>query len=301
MTSQSGNNSDDITFNSIEKSFVSLLLVAYNFLEKVYVFVLRNGLIILTCTILTGILGYVFSLKTKPVYSLMMIVEHNDLTKRTYAEAIEQLNKLAISRSYNQLSHELKLSEGYARKIKSLKTFNIQGNLLLADTSTKSDLPFVIRAEVYANSVADSLQQSLLDYFNANNYLSQRKETQKKIYEEKIVFISNELEKLDSLKQQYNQFLNSSGKSAMFYNNAFNPAEIYQQSSDYQNERELVLTWLNNETKTIKLIEGFKPSIKPVDGKMDEIILYFSLAGILLGCSLGLVRDLNKLSKRKPG
>jgi len=301
MTSQSGNNSDDITFDSIEKSFVSLLLVAYNFLEKVYLFVLRNGLIILTCTILTGILGYVFSLKTKPVYSLMMIVQHNDLTKRTYAEAIEQLNILAISRSYNQLSQELKLSEGYTSKIKSLKTFNIQGGLLLADTSTKTDLPFVIRAEVLSNSLADSLQQSLLDYFNANSYLTQRKETRKKIYEEKIVFISNELERLDSLKQQYNQFLSSSGKSAMFYNNAFNPAEIYQQSSDYQNERELVLTWLNNEIKTIKLIEGFKPSIKPVDGKMDKIILYFSLVGILLGCFLGLVRDLNKLSKRKPG
>ena len=87
----------------------------------------------------------------------------------------------------------------------------------------------------------------------------------------------------------------------MFYNNAFNPVDIYQRSNEYQVQKEFVITWLNNETQTLKAIVGFKPSIRPVDGKRDKIVLYFSLAGLLLGFLLGAVLELKKLSKRRSG
>jgi hypothetical protein len=230
-----------------------------------------------------------------------MIVSHNELTKRTYAEAIEQLNSLALSRSYKQLSRELNFGEASAEQVKALRTYNMNGDLLLEDTSNSRNLPFIIKAEVFDNSIADSLQESLLIYFNDNKYLKGRKENQKRMFEERLVFISGELEKLDSLKRQYNQFLGSSGKTAMFYNNAFNPAEIYQRSNEYQQQKESVTTWLNNEYQTIKVIEGFKPAIRPVDGFKERIILYFILGGMLIGCFLGAFMELQKLSKRKPG
>ena len=230
-----------------------------------------------------------------------MIVSHNELTKRTYAEAIEQLNKLALSKSYKQLSRELNFDEANAEKIKALRAYNMKGDLLLEDTSSSKYLPFIINAEVLSNLIADSLQENLLIYFNDNKYLKGRKEIQKRIYEEKLVFISSELEKLDSLKKQYNQFLGSSGKSAVFYNNAFNPAEIYQRSNEYQEQKEAIIDWLNNEYQTIKVIEGFKPVIKPVDGFRERIISYFILGVILIGCFLGTFIELQKLSKRKPG
>jgi hypothetical protein len=49
------------------------------------------------------------------------------------------------------------------------------------------------------------------------------------------------------------------------------------------------------------VIVGFKPSIMPVDGKKDRIVLYFSLAGLLFGFLLGAVLELKKLSKRRSG
>lgn len=301
MIEQNKPDSDDITLSSIKKGLIGLLLLLYTILESFYLFIFRHALVIIICTVLMGGIGYFIATRTKPVYSLEMIVKPNDLTRRAYAEAIEQLNVLALSKSYKRLSHELKISEGTVRNIKSLDAANINGEVLLKDTSTRVDLPFIVKAEVYNNSIADSLQQMLLNYFNSNAYLRERKLMQMKVFEEKLNFIEGELKKLDSLKEQYNRFLSSSGKSAMFYNNAFNPVDIYLRSNDYQVQKEFVITWLNNESQTLKVIVGFKPSIKPVDGKMDRIVLYFSLAGLLLGFLLGVVLELKKLSKRKVG
>ena len=301
MAERNNNNSDEITLRSVKDSFVNLLLAIYSVFQAGYSFFFRNKIIILICMILFAGIGFLFSMKVKQVYSLKMIVSHNELTKRTYAESIEQLNRLAQSKSYKQLSHELNLNEAVAEKVKALETYNMNGDLLLKDTSNSRTLPFIISAEVFNNSIADSLQVSLLIYFNNNKYLKARKEVQKRIFEEKLVFISSELEKLDSLKKQYNQFLGSSGKSAMFYNNAFNPAEIYERSSEYQEQKEFVVSWLNNEYQTLKVIEGFKPVIKPVDGLRERIILYFALGGILIGFLLSALVELHKLSKRKSG
>lgn len=301
MIEQNKSNSDDITLSSVKENFANLLLILYSILQSIFSFFFRNKFIILICVLLFGGIGFLLAMRVKQVYSLKMIVSHNELTKRTYAEAIEQLNGLALSSSYKQLSHELNLSEVNVEKIKALKTYNMNGDLLLEDTSNSRNLPFIIKADVFNNSISDSLQESLLTYFNDNKYLKRKKEIQKKIYEEKLVFISSELEKLDSLKRQYNQFLGSSGKSAVFYNNAFNPAEIYQRSNEYQQQKESVISWLNNEYQTIKVIEGFKPVIRPVEGLKGRIVLYFILGGILIGCFSGALIELHKLSKRKPG
>ena len=301
MIEQNRPDSDDITLSSIKKGLVGLLLVIYAILGSLYLFIFKHALVIIVCTVLMGGIGYVIAMRTRPVYSLEMIVKPSDLTKRTYAEAIDQLNELASSKSYKGLSNELKISEGNVRNIKRLNATNIDGEVLSKDTSSRTDLPFIVKAEVYNNSIADSLQQMLLNYFNTNDYLRERKVMQKKVFEEKLIFIEGELKKLDSLKEQYNRFLNTSGKSAMFYNNAFNPVDIYQRSNEYQVQKEFVITWLNNETQTLKAIVGFKPSIRPVDGKRDKIVLYFSLAGLLLGFLLGAVLELKKLSKRRSG
>ena len=301
MIEQNRPDSDDITLSSIKKGLVGLLLVIYAILGSFYLFIFKHALVIIVCTVLMGGIGYVIAMRTRPVYSLEMIVKPSDLTKRTYAEAIDQLNELASSKSYKGLSNELKISEGNVRNIKRLNATNIDGEVLSKDTSSRTDLPFIVKAEVYNNSIADSLQQMLLNYFNTNDYLRERKVMQKKVFEEKLIFIEGELKKLDSLKEQYNRFLNTSGKSAMFYNNAFNPVDIYQRSNEYQVQKEFVITWLNNETQTLKAIVGFKPSIRPVDGKRDKIVLYFSLAGLLLGFLLGAVLELKKLSKRRSG
>ena len=301
MIEQNRPDSDDITLSSIKKGLVGLLLVIYAILGSFYLFIFKHALVIIICTVLVGGIGYLVAMRTRPVYSLEMIVKPSDLTKRTYAEAIDQLNELASSKSYKGLSNELKISEGNVRNIKRLNATNIDGEVLSKDTSSRTDLPFIVKAEVYNNSIADSLQQMLLNYFNTNDYLRERKVMQKKVFEEKLIFIEGELKKLDSLKEQYNRFLNTSGKSAMFYNNAFNPVDIYQRSNEYQVQKEFVITWLNNETQTLKAIVGFKPSIRPVDGKRDKLVLYFSLAGLLLGFLLGAVLELKKLSKRRSG
>jgi len=301
MTAKDSYDNDVITINSLRDSFLDFLILLYTSVKYIFRFFFQYKKTILLCMVLIAGIGVFLAFRTREVYSLKMIVSHNDLTKRTYAEAIEQLNKLADSKSVSQLSLNMSTSETMVRNIKALKTYNLDGDPLLTDTSNSKDLPFIITAEVYDNLIADSLQERLLNYFNGNPYLKKKKETQKKIYEEKLLFITDELAKLDSLKHQYNLFLGSSGKTAMFYNNAFNPAEIYQRSNEYQYLKETIITWLNNEYQTIKLIEGFKPSLKPISGFKSRIILYFMVAGFLLGCLFGGCIKLDQLSKSRGG
>lgn len=301
MTERNNHNADDITLKTIKDSFVNFLLVLYSIVQGFYLFIFRNKIVILICLILFGGIGIYYSLNVKQVYALRMVVGHTELTKRTYGESIAQLDRLARSKSYNQLGIELNLSDANARMIRSFGTYNMNGDPLLKDTSTSKTLPFIVEAEVFNNSVSDTLQERLVRYFNDNKYLKARKEVQKQIFEDKLRFISSELEKLDTLKRQYNQFLGSSGKSPMFYNNAFNPAEIYQRSSEYQSQKEFVLSWLSNEYQSLKVIEGFKQVLKPVEGLRERIAMYFVLGGLLIGFLLAGVIELHKLSKRKPG
>ena len=183
MIEQNRTDSDDITLSSIKKGLIGLLLVVYAILGSFYLFIFKHALVIIICTVLVGGIGYLVAMRTRPVYSLEMIVKPSDLTKRTYAEAIDQLNELASSKSYKGLSNELKISEGNVRNIKRLNATNIDGEVLSKDTSSRTDLPFIVKAEVYNNSIADSLQQMLLNYFNTNDYLRERKVMQKKVFE----------------------------------------------------------------------------------------------------------------------
>ena len=254
----------------------------------------RNKFLILAGLLAGLVLGYLYYNSRKNSYKVSMIVEFTELNKKTFAEMFTQLNTLILTGSHQQLANELQVSVPIAKSIGMVETFNINNEPLNKDTSTRVNQTFKIVVAVNNNGSTDTLQAAFLRYLNNNPYLMQLKSSQKKIAEYKLAFIDNELIKLDSLKSEYNRFLADSKITSTFYNNAINPAEIYQQSTNLMNERERTTRWLELNASPVNVISGFKMPVKPVSSSPQKWLLYFGLAGLLIGFLIGLFRALKR-------
>jgi hypothetical protein len=239
-------------------------------------------------------ISYLYYIASPSYYAVEMIVMHNDLPRRTYHEIINNLNSLLISDSYPRFASELQISENAARKIITLETKNLFGVPLAKDTTTRAGQPFKIAAKLRKSDVADTLQNALINYLNSNPYIKRIKEGLERINEQRLLFIQSELNKLDSLKASYNQFLQSSKGPATFYNNAINPAEIYVQSNSLVNQRDSILKWKNYASSAILLIDSVKSTSKPKTLFLPLVLLIGITSGLLLGILWALLKTLKQ-------
>jgi hypothetical protein len=212
-----------------------------------------------------------------------MIVYHNEFTRKDYYEIVNNLNNLITSQSYADLEKELHLDKGTGENIKGMEVLKINGETLEKDTSTKAKQLFKIRVRLRQFIETDQLSQSILSYLNNNPYLRRTRGGQKKINQEKLVFIQKEQQRLDSLKSFYNTALASSKMPSTFYNNAMNPADIYVQSNRLANQKDSIERWLNTESDAVLLIDGMKKPVLKQKFSINIILVIGLGVGVLLG------------------
>lgn len=287
--------SDYISVLSIKTFFLNLFSVFLTFLLFISNSIRRYFLLIILLSVSGVAVGYAYYAYAPTYYKTQMIVQHNELTKKTYYEIIHNLNSLIGSESYPKLANELKIAESAARKIGFLEVVGINGESLVKDTSTQTRQVFTIIAQLSDNSVIDTLQKAIVKYLNNNPFTYKLKEGKKKVYLEKLNFIDKEMERLDTLKENYNRFLLTSKISATYYNNSFDPADIYRQSSNLANQKEVILDWLNIEDEAISVIDGFKTPANPQSGKLRETLLAGLLSGFILSFFIALFLSMKKL------
>jgi hypothetical protein len=275
--------SDQIAFGNVRrptKAFFKLIFDTFDLINKI---IRRNYLALIIFGITGSLIGFTLYLTSSSNYKVEMLVQHNELTKKTYRDIINNLNVLIESGSAEKLSQELKLSREQTEKVIRVNVVDINDQTLVNDTSTSIIQPFKINAVLTDNSVIDTLQSALLNYLNNNRLTSQLKTTQRQIYEKRLVYIDNQQAKLDSLKENYNRSLLLARPSGTIFNNSFNPAELYIQSDLLEKERELVVKWLNTKSAAIVLIDGFKTPSQPSAWSMKPPVIIGFFAGILCG------------------
>ena len=286
---------DLISLEGIKGFFLSIFKVIFKGIDLLLGVFRKNILLFLILPLLGLGLAFLYYNFKPRVYEETMIVKFNELTKSTYFEIFSQLNDLASSKSYKSLAAELKVKPEIAKQIKSIKLESLNNTLPEKDTSKSLDQPFKIILDTYGNEYIDSLQNALIASINNNQYLFKIKEDQKQIYLDKLVFINKELQKLDSLKDQYTKSLNSGKLTATFYNNAFNPTEAYVHSNSLVNEKEVIQKWLSESSRPINLIDGFKkPNVSKSLG-LIRILLTGILIGFLLSLVISLLREIKNL------
>ena len=294
MSNQQIHSEDEINlpgFKKIIKQFFYFFFWVLGFL----VLVLRRNMLLILVGLLAGVLlGYLYYISRPNYYKVTMVVQNNELTRRTYAEIIEQLNGQAGGGTNTHLAAALNTSDQIAGKVVYIDSRTMNDAPLISDTSTRLRQPFMIIAGLSDNQGVDTIQTLLLRYLNNAPYLKTLREVQTRLYNDRLVFIATELQKLDSLKNEYNRFLASSKISATFYNNAFNPAEIYVQSSNLFNQRESTLRWLYIDKDAVTLIDGFKSPNLPHSISLLKAMLILGAAGFLIAFLIGFLKETKK-------
>jgi hypothetical protein len=224
-------------------------------------------------------------------FEASMVVQYNDLNKKTYWEMFAQLNTLLRVRDNSRVAAELQISQDAARTLKKIDLQSIAGEPLITDTTKSEEIPIKILVSLSDTAYTDVLQKALLSFVERNPYVTTFKENQKKMYEDRILFIDKELKKIDSLEEGYTKSLNANKISATLYNNAFNPAEVYVHSFNLLNQKQDALKWLNNNYDPVILIDGFKPSLDPHGMSLLRLMFYYFLCGFGLCLLIVLFRD----------
>ncbi|MFM9909498.1 MAG: Wzz/FepE/Etk N-terminal domain-containing protein [Chitinophagaceae bacterium] len=295
---QRTNSADDISFSALIQSILRSLILLQSMTAGFFKFTKRHKTIIIVCTFIFTLIGVGLSFLNKKVYKLRMTVVPTELNRKIYANQFLQLDKLIKTKSYNQLTKQLNFDPNLCKKLKGISCFDIYNEPMLKDSLIDERNPFIVELSVFDFSIADTMQQALVNYINNNEYLADRKKVQEQILTDRLLFVENEQRKLDSLKSVYSNFMNVSGKNAMFYNNAFNPSELYTKSKEYQDQKDEVISWFGYEKKPLRVIDGFKPAQR-ADSISGFMLVVFSIfLGFFMGILFAGYRELEKLGKQ---
>ncbi len=275
-------------------SFSNLLWLFFNavlqFLRHLILFFNKNKVFLLIFLLLGFAIGIFINKLAKTHYTVSMMVRHTELNARTFGRMIEDLDKMASSGSNQALSRSLNLPVPVAKEIIAVKGRNMDGLALEKDTSQQNNRTFLIDLTITDENIATPLSKGVIGYFNNNPYLSKLKKDKIQLYNDRLKFINHELQKLDSLKMVYNKFLVSAGSSSMFYNNAFNPVDLYKQSDDYQKEKERIEEWLKQSNQSIINIDSTMPVAIPNSMGLISYILLYGLLFLALGVLIAAIK-----------
>ena len=294
MADQDINREDKIAIPGLRAIVKEILVLFFGAISFIFFVTWKWKFLMLAGLVLGVIVGYIYYSKKPSYYKVSMVVVFNELTKKTYAEMLDQLDGLTTAESSERLARELKVSREVAESIFFIDAKNINNEALRLDTSTKTRQPFKIILGLTNNKSADTLQTGIINYLNNSPYLKKFKEEQRRNYLDKISFIDRELAKLDSLKNEYTRSLASSGKSATIYNNAFDPAEIYVHSNELVDQKQTMLSALNVESTAITVIDGFKITSSPQSASLLKYLLAFGGIGLAAGFIVGFFLETQK-------
>jgi hypothetical protein len=291
------NQEDYIEIPPLKRLIFQILDLFFSTLNQ-FSAVFRKRKLLLSLGLVGGLIfGYYYYYNRSSRFEVFMIVESSNLTKQTVAEMIKNLKSLISTQSYSRLSTELHMSTNEVKQIRNVSALTMDDEPLLNDTSTRYLQPFKITASLGNAELTDKLQLSLTQYLNSKAGVKKLTADQIRFSEEKLRFIDNELTKLDSLKTEYTHFLASSKVSATFYNNAFDPADIYKQSSALMKDKEAVLTWLSTSSEPIFVIDEFKTPLKAESSSLGRALFLGASIGIAICLLFGLLLELSEKTR----
>ena len=171
---------DYITVSWFKKGIKDFLRYFFRFLSYTGFVIIKCWYIIIIGLFCGLLLGFIYYISKPTVYKVSMVVQFNELTKITYAEMLDQLNKLGPPGRGEGLSTVLKIPQSIAGKVLFIDSRNMNNEPLKSDTSTRGEGLFKIIVGLKDNFLSDTLQNAIVNYLNNSSYLKKVKEEQKK-------------------------------------------------------------------------------------------------------------------------
>jgi len=248
----------------IIKSVKKGLSLILNFFIWIYSISLQKWQTVLLYVLIGGGLGYGIWCLSKPFYTSYMSVSHQRLENDYVGEIISNLNAfIANGNGYNELANELNLSIADAEKVKKLSYEPLNAHLSerFAD-STSVVLPFRIGAEVYDNSVLDTLGTVILNYLENNPYALQKKALEKEALQKLAEKIDSEILENDSLKVLIGAGVAPRSAGGLVYGSPLDPSNVYRRSLELY-EKQISLMKKQKLNNSFYKIVGFSANPKP--------------------------------------
>jgi hypothetical protein len=281
---------DQINLIGIKSAVFSILQSLFELQSFIFLAIRRKIWLITGGLVLGLLIGLAYHNTKQELYKGSMVVTYHKFTKKTYVGIIDQLNILASNGgSTTTLASELRIPQALAANIVLLGSSDIYNTILKEDTSTKVNQPFKIIVDLRSNNDLDSLQQAIIFYLNNRPHLKKLSEIERKLNLEKIEYIDKDIQKLDSLKSEFNRSLASSKSSLTFYNNAINPADIYIQSTELFKQKALAEKMLFAESDAVSLLDGLKTVRAPQSTSLIIRVAIFGSIGLLAGFLIALL------------
>jgi hypothetical protein len=294
MNEKQYHSEDQINFVGLKNFVYAFLQEFFKFVEFTQLVIRRKLLYIIIGAVLGVLIGLYYYYNKAQVYRASMTVIFNRLNPRTYGAVIENLNTLLATGAHNKFAEELQIPASVAGQVILIDGQNMNSRPLMTDTTNKTFQLFKINL-VTANEVPiDTLQKALLNYFRNLPYLKNMSVVEREFLQERLAIVDRDLSKLDTLKSEVNRFLASSKISSSVFNNAINPAEIYEQTLQLIRERENAYKLLYIENDPVSLVDGFKLVKTARSRPLEDLLLIIGSVGLFTGFLFGLLLETKK-------
>lgn len=297
-------------FQKMGQGIKNLFNGFFNLLYKFLLFLIRRAFIIGIVLILLLAFG-VFKYKTSPrYYSSSLEAFSNAMASIDMINYINNINELFIEDELQNLESKLGIDSIDLEKIKNVKAYKVidlnkDGVTDLVDYDEKyessdttiSRSRFVIKVEVYDQSVFPVIQQSILDYIASNNYIRELNTIRKRQLQALINKLDGEIDLLDSLKKfeyfkdqdqltpQAGQLLVMNEQETQLYHGQV--MSLYREKQGLEERLEL-------RTEPITIIQDFS-ALSVVENKLMTYLKTYGILGIILGLLIALLIEKRRL------
>ena len=282
-----------LVFTKIGHVFTSL----WDFLLTVFQIAKKRWGLLLLCSLLGAGTGAGLFLVAKPVYCATLTLSSKTLSNDFCADIINNLELIIKDNSPELLAKTLKIDVIDAKAIKGLAFDNYDEKLKkkYEDKDTiVLGLPFRVNASAFNNTVFFTLQNSLVNYLEDNEYALKRKQIKIKNTMMLRANIKKQISQLDSLKFKITADVSPRGTASGFvFGQPIDPINIFKEETDlFENDLELSkeLSLIEN----IQIIQGFQPRDKPDSPRLIKYIVLFLSGFFILGLIISLLLERKK-------
>lgn len=251
-----------------------------NFFTWVLNTTLKKFLIVILFAGIGASIGFLMFTVKKPMYVSDLTINHTRFDNDQCFELINNLTKL--NGKEKQLSKVLKMDEKMLLEVKSISYEPLNARVTkIFNDSTKVMLPFKVYVEVYDPSVLDSLQNSLMNYLESNEYGVKRKQLQEDYLTKYSAKIKNEILAVDTLKRLVNQsIIHKNMGNGVVIDEPIDPVRISQRTIELCNA-ELKIEELKELNSSFELMVGFNGGVLKTANLMLSLFYGFVFGYIL--------------------
>ncbi len=235
--------------------------------------------------------GYGSFLLLPRIYRVSMIADSRILSTEAVVAVMESWQGLLQKDELQLLADRMRVSTRVVRQIRSIEAIASEESAQTRQYKTgyQNRDVFIINAEVYDTSIADSLQYGITYYLENSPFMKQRTEYQREsllLLKQKI---QQEMDQLDTVKNSVQHIIQKGGNSTSAF--ISEPGSINSRIVDLYNQ----LLEVNQNLqfiKNVQVISGFDRVTHPDSPKLSICLIAGLVVGIVLAFLLTFFRTI---------